>query len=953
MATLFKTRFLGLNKQLLDATGNVLYINGNEVGALNSGNLIASGVIIENQINLLSGQIANSGQQNYNFTLGNAINLSGYIQGVSGNVIQTGVTLYNLIVGGDTNLSGRILQTGQANYLMTLGGDTNLSGFIQSLSGNLIASGAIIENQINLLSGQIIASGQIAQGNAINLSGYAQAISGQLVQTGAIIENQINLLSGQITTSGQTAQANALNLSGSLNQSGALTIGLSGALNASGSIIENQIALLSGQIIATGQNDRNNALNLSGYVLSTSGNLYSGDISLDAIWSGTLATGTALTGSNLQNQINLLSGQIIATGQNDRNNALNLSGNYNALSGALYQTGSTLIGLINGINAAAANAVYTTGTQIISGTKTFLGTTTFQNIIVTGTQTIVNTQEFDVASNFITLNATGGARDAGIFISTGFTGVNSTGALFGFDIPGNLWRFGIGGQNADLLTLPRVASGEAVDALDARLVQSGFGIYTTVNAISGNLILSGQSLQNAIFGGDANLSGRLAQTGASLWGNDINLSGYIQAVSGQLIASGTIIENQISLLSGQIIGSGQIGQGNAINLSGFIQAVSGQLIASGNIIENQIALLSGQIIATGQNDRNNALNLSGSLTQTGTLISNQILALSGIVNLVNGNAVWVTGDQQIAGIKYFTGGIIYVGPQVGVGSANAYLNLVGRSAGASYTGQIYANNLGGVVVFPGTADPSFNIGMISPINGNTLNVGGKGYVSGNLGVGIANPPDSLSVSGGNIGVYSNTAQLSLVAITNSFYSTKLVNNYNSDRPTQLFTVNNFEMLRGLGNGAGKMCLMPNGGTMGIGTSGAAEMVHISGGNLRVDGNVMLTGNNSYYSGTSKLGDLFYPNNSNPSGYITTGTLASLNKVYATGIFTTGLDTYWFNYPNNFTFTTIPIVITTVQVTGFNIYQINVKSVSTTGFMGLFSSPIRESGVIINVHAQSV
>ncbi len=239
-----------------------------------------------------------------------------------------------------------------------------------------------------------------------------------------------------------------------------------------------------------------------------------------------------LTGQALYNLATALSGamnvQIASTGQQAwtaaDNNGRNLSGslaatgsqawnaaNSNAinLSGSLTQSGVQLGASITALSGYAAPAgagyVYTTGTQTIVGAKTFLGMTVFTNITVTGTQTIVNTQEFDVAANFITLNATGGARDAGLFISTGFTGGNATGAVFGFDVPSNRWVFGIQGQQDDMSRLLAVAStGD---------VQSASGVLNAA------LIQSGVQLQGQIAG----LSGIAVQTG--------NLRGYATAVT--------------------------------------------------------------------------------------------------------------------------------------------------------------------------------------------------------------------------------------------------------------------------------------------------------------------------------------------------------------------------------------------------------------------------------------
>ena len=119
--------------------------------------------------------------------------------------------------------------------------------------------------------------------------------------------------------------------------------------------------------------------------------------------------------------------------------------------------------------------------------------------------------------------------------------------------------------------------------------------------------------------------------------------------------------------------------------------------------------------------------------------------------------------------------------------------------------------------------------------------------------------------------------------------------------------------------------------------------------------------------TGQLTGAFYPLNSNPSGYISTtqtGTFASLTNLaatgaifatytgniqdFATGITPTGLDTYFIQFPFNFSVT--PRVLTTVEVTGSIIYGTAVSNRTVSGFTALFSDYIAESGVKLNVYA---
>ena len=101
--------------------------------------------------------------------------------------------------------------------------------------------------------------------------------------------------------------------------------------------------------------------------------------------------------------------------------------------------------------------VRTTGDQIINDSKYF-DNVHINNLYVNGTQTIVNTETVDVASNYLNLNATGGARDAGLFINLNESGIFTGGAYIGWDIPSNTWRIGTGVSGTDLSSLDEIAS---------------------------------------------------------------------------------------------------------------------------------------------------------------------------------------------------------------------------------------------------------------------------------------------------------------------------------------------------------------------------------------------------------------------------------------------------------------------------------------------------------------
>jgi hypothetical protein len=143
-------------------------------------------------------------------------------------------------------------------------------------------------------------------------------------------------------------------------------------------------------------------------------------------------TNLALTGSGLQSQINNL----------DLNYASDLQ---------LSQTGLALNTKIDNLSGVS---VLTYGNQTIGGIKTFRDTVYIGNLYVTGVETIVNTQNFNVQSPYLLLNLTGGATDGGIFFVTGsgFTGINEYGPIIGFD-HSNKFKFGVARRSDDLSAL--------------------------------------------------------------------------------------------------------------------------------------------------------------------------------------------------------------------------------------------------------------------------------------------------------------------------------------------------------------------------------------------------------------------------------------------------------------------------------------------------------------------
>ena len=134
--------------------------------------------------------------------------------------------------------------------------------------------------------------------------------------------------------------------------------------------------------------------------------------------------------------------------------------------------------------------VNTTGTETILGDKTFHDRVYINNLYVTGLETIVNTTNTNVASNYIMLNLTGGAVDGGLFFVTGsgLTGINDSGAILGFD-HSDKFKFGIGTRASDLSVLDTIASVEEMTGISGSLQTQ----ISTLNSATGNYALKAET----------------------------------------------------------------------------------------------------------------------------------------------------------------------------------------------------------------------------------------------------------------------------------------------------------------------------------------------------------------------------------------------------------------------------------------------------------------------------
>jgi hypothetical protein len=572
-----------------------------------------TGSTLSQNINSLSGALTGNYYLKSNpsgFITG--VDLSSYLTSSSAsttyatiiNLASTGSTLtssINSLNSAFTGFTGN-LDTTYATDSQLISTGSTLVNSISSLSGTLTSNYATINNLNS--TGSTLEANIASTGNTLNLS--INSLSGtltstyatitNLASTGSTLNNSINSLSGTLTST--YATINNLASTGSTLQSNINT--LTNNLNSTGNTLDNKIGSLSGTLTST---------------YATISNL-------------------ASTGSTLNTKINDLSGYV-----NTQDNSI---------SNNLIFTGNTLQ---NSINSLSGSSVLLYGDQSVGGIKTFRDNVYINNLYVTGTETIVNTAQINLASNYLLLNITGGAVDGGIFFVTGsgLTGVNDTGPIIGFDHV-NKFKFGISTRNSDLSTLPDIASVQDIIAYSG-VADNKFSTIINLASTGNTLEQKISSLSGTLTSNYATIS-NLSSTGSTLQSN-------INTVASNLITTGNTLQNNINTVSSNLISTGNTLEGKISSLSGTLTsnyatitnlALTGStlvtnLASTGSTLNSSINSLSGtltsnyatiiNLASTGSTLNSNINSLSGTLTANYATISNLASTGSTLVGSIN------------------------------------------------------------------------------------------------------------------------------------------------------------------------------------------------------------------------------------------------------------------------------------------------------------------------------
>lgn len=327
-----------------------------------------------------------------------------------GQLTTTGVTLRDLTIGGDTNLSGTIRTTGSNLYVLVTGmsGQANTNYATQV---NLTTTGQTLQGRINSLSGFVgnVSGGlevRIAQtGNAAIL--YANEIgtnlSGNLTTTGTLLS------AVKITGSNIINVANFTGLGGTLIFSSGNSIFISGSAGGAGGGVTSLNGLTDGVTIA-GKGSVSVSVNGQNILVS-------GDETISGVVAQTGAAAIAYANSIGVN----LSGDLTLTGQTLQTRINSLSGfAVNIISGGLEtrisQTGNAAILYANSIGENLSGNLVITGT-LLSAVR-ITGSNTINSVNLTGLDGAI----VFVSGNYVVISGSqGGGPGGGVSSLNGLT----------------------------------------------------------------------------------------------------------------------------------------------------------------------------------------------------------------------------------------------------------------------------------------------------------------------------------------------------------------------------------------------------------------------------------------------------------------------------------------------------------------------------------------------------
>ncbi len=686
-------------------------------------------------------------------------------------VVDDGITIANNIVinGGGASSRGLIENSGAGNATVsgTITINNGLFGggyFASTGGGTLTVAGPIISatNQVLSRLGTVIYSGggsysnfSLLQGTAMlgannglstsaamdlglsgaatfDLAGYNQSLVGITKNTnGATIASSGTASDSLLTLTGSSTYGGSItNVTGTGSRKTALAINSGGFLTYTGNYTGDTVTV--NGTLALNSNGGDSFAPTSRSIIVNNGGLLRYDGS-DKVQNDTVITvnvGGTLDMNGKSDAIGYLAGGGSVTNVNATLN----------IDMPLAGSGSNFSGTISGNSQLVFRGVGTggPGTQILSGTGSYTGSTTISAGTLNLTGALLSTSSITVgASGFLTESSTGLISGTGSLTSSGTTVLNgsnnytgSTTISAGKLTAGNVSALGAAGRtvnvNGGTLDLATDTSANAYSLN----VSSGFTGTVLVNRATlgtGTTHTMGSSLL-----GNGTLN---AQAGSNVTGGTATLAFASINLSAGTTGFGTTTLNPTSadiLVSGSIFKTG--GSANSLTLDGT---------STGNVVAGPIA---GALIVNKTNSSTWTLSGSSSYTNgtnlnAGTLVVNSADSLGAS-----------TGNLTFGG----TGGTLKLAATIPSSARNYVLN----STGAIDTNGFDLTNSG---VVSGTAGLAKNGAGSLNLNGTASYTGVTNVNNGTLNVNTALASTNLSVASGatmNLNVASTTGTAS-------------------------------------------------------------------------------------------------------------------------------------------------------------------------------------------------
>jgi fibronectin-binding autotransporter adhesin len=817
-------------------TGGTTITSG---GALQIGNDDTNGSIL--------GNITNAGGLTFNRT--NATTFTNAISG-AGNVALTNGTLtftaaqpytgVTTITAGTLALSGSGSIANSASLANSGTFDISATGgtSIKALTG----SGNVVlgAETLTITAGSGIFSGVISGTGALTMSGGSEVLSGTNTYTGGTTVTAGTLQIGAGATTGSVVgniadfgtvvfdYANSQAFAGVISGTGAVTL-ISGTLSFS------------------------TVQTYTGLTTVTSGTLAlmpGGDISASK---GLVANGTFDISQTSGATIGSLSGLGIVQLGGQTLTIANASGTF---SGLIESTGTS---------ATPGGVIINSGTEILSGTSTYTGTTlispgatlSLTSLNTLATSPIVDNGTLDISSainnlsNVVTVNVTSLNGSGSVTLGSSILTVTNASGTFSGVISGTGGLTISGGTQTLTGANSNTFTGATVIASGATLILSGSGSLpaSTITA-DGTLDMSGAS-GSATF---ASLAGsgtvKLGANSITLNNAADNFSGVISGSGGLKVSGGTqilgganVYTGGTSVTSGATLQLGDGGTGGTIagniavgSMSTLAFDYSGSTTFAGTISgAGGVNQLGGTLVLTGANNYSggttitsgtlefgNGGSITGNITDNGTLAFNQTgsATYGGTISGTGGVSQFGTGTLLLSAVNSYTGTTaIASGATLQIGAGNSI----------AASGSVADN---GTFDVSGTASPQIRslsgTGTVS-LGAQTLQITNgagnfSGVISGTGGVSISGGTQTLAGTGSYSG--ATTVGGGTLAVTGSIASSSGV------------AVNSGGTLSGTGTVPG--VTVASGGTIAPGSGGSGTLnvngpvSFTNGGNLLID-----------------------------------------------------------------------------------------------------------------------